>query len=75
VLLGALALASSVTAQSTPPPSAITQTEIAATKLLTVAEIPLYFRAASISGEMSRVSAANGILYQISGSTEVSDGG
>jgi quercetin dioxygenase-like cupin family protein len=74
--LGTLALASSVAAQSTPPPSAITRTEIAATKLLTVAEVPLHFKAVSISlpsGEISRLSAANGILYQMSGSTEVSD--
>ena len=75
ILLGALALASSVAAQSTPPPSAITRTVIAATKLLTVTEVPLYFRAVSVTippGEQSRLSAANGILYQMSGSMEVS---
>ena len=40
-----------------------------------MAEVPLYFKAVSISlpsGEISRLSAANGILYQMSGSTEVS---
>jgi quercetin dioxygenase-like cupin family protein len=75
ILLGALALASSVAAQSTPPPSAITRTVIATTKLLTVTEGPLFFRAVSVTiprGEESRLSAANGILYQMSGSMEVS---
>ena len=74
LLIGAVALATSVAAQSTPPPAAITRTVIATTKLPTVTEAPLYFRAASVTlppGEKSSVSAANGILYQISGSTEV----
>ena len=74
LLIGALALATSVAAQSTPPPPAITRTVIATTKLPTVTEAPLYFRAASVTlppGEKSSVSAADGILYQISGSTEV----
>ena len=38
LLIGATALATSVAAQSTPPPSGITRTVIAATKLLTVAD-------------------------------------
>ena len=74
LLIGAVALATSVAAQSTPPPAAITRTVIATTKLPTVTEAPLYFRAASVTlppGEKSSVSAADGILYQISGSTEV----
>ena len=74
LLIGAVALATSVVAQSTPPPAAITRTVIAATKLPTVTEVPLYFRAVSVTlppGETSSVSAANGILYQMSGSTEV----
>ena len=49
ILLGALALASSVAAQPTPPPSVITRTVIAATKLLTVTEGPLFFRAVSVT--------------------------
>jgi quercetin dioxygenase-like cupin family protein len=48
---------------------------IAATKLSTVTDVPLYFKAVSVtlpSGEKSSVSGANSIVYQISGSTEVS---
>ena len=75
MLIGAVALATSVAAQPTPPPAAITRTVIATTKLPTVTEAPLYFRAVSVTlppGEKSRVSAVDGILYQVSGSTEVS---
>jgi hypothetical protein len=73
--LGAKALGASATAQTTPAPPAITRTVIVATKLSTVTDVPLYFKAVSVtlpSGEKSSVSAANGIVYQISGSTEVS---
>ena len=38
LLLGALAFATSVAAQSAPPPSGVTRTVVAATKLLTVTE-------------------------------------
>ena len=51
---------------------------IAATKLRTVTDLPLHFKAMSITlqpDEWSSVSAANDILYQMSGSTEVSPGG
>ena len=74
LLIGAVALATSVAAQSTPPPAAITRTVTATTKLPTVTEAPLYFRAVSVTlppGEKSSVSAADGMLYQMSGSTEV----
>jgi quercetin dioxygenase-like cupin family protein len=74
LLIGAVALATSVAAQSTPPPAAITRTVTATTKLPTVTEAPLYFRAVSVTlppGEKSIVSAADGMLYQMSGSTEV----
>ena len=73
--LGTMALAGSATAQTPPAQPAITRTVVAATKLPTVTEVPLYFKAVSVtlpSGEKSSVSAANGIVYQISGSTEVS---
>jgi quercetin dioxygenase-like cupin family protein len=73
--LGAMAFGASVDAQTTPAPPAITRTVIAATKLSTVTDVPLYFKAVSVtlpSGEKSSVSAANSIVYQISGSTEVS---
>jgi quercetin dioxygenase-like cupin family protein len=74
LLLGAMALPASGTAQTTPAPPAITRTVIAATTLPTVTEVPVHFKAASITlqpDETSSVSAANGILYQMSGSTEV----
>jgi quercetin dioxygenase-like cupin family protein len=74
LLLGAMTLPASATAQTTAAPPAITRTVIAATKLPTVTEAPLQFKAVSITlhpGERSSVSAANGILYQMSGSTEV----
>ena len=77
-LLGAVALAASATAQTPPAPSAITRTVVAATKLPTVTDVPLYFRAVGVTlppGEKSGALAANGILYQISGSTEISVGG
>jgi len=74
LLLGAIALPTSSAAQTTPAPPAITRTVVAATKLPTVTDVPLHFKAVSVTlqpGEKSGVSAANGVLYQISGSTEV----
>jgi len=73
-LLGAIALPLSGTAQTNPAPSAITRTVIDATKLPTVTDVPLYFKAVSVTlqpDEKSGVSAASGIVYQMSGSTEV----
>jgi quercetin dioxygenase-like cupin family protein len=78
LLLGAMALPVSGTAQTTSAPPAITRTVVAATKLPTVTDAPLYFKAVSVTlqpDDKSDVSAANGILYQMSGSTEVSLGG
>ncbi len=77
-LLGAMALPLSGTAQTDPAPPAITRTVIAAAKLPTVTDVPLYFKAVSITlhpDEMSSISAANGILYQMSGSTQIALGG
>ena len=74
MLLGAMALPASGAAQTTAAPPAIIRTVIAATKLPTVTDVPLHFKAVSITlqpNERSSVSAANGILYQMSGSTEV----
>jgi quercetin dioxygenase-like cupin family protein len=51
---------------------------VTSTKLPTVGETPLHFKAVSVtipSGASSSVSPTNGILYQLSGSTEVSIGG
>ena len=77
MLFGAMTLAAPAAAQTTQAPPAITRTVVAATKLPTATDVPLYFKAVSVTvppGEKSGVSAANGILYQISGSTEVSLG-
>src|SRR3977135_3965115 len=77
LLLGAMALPASGTAQTSPAPPAITRTVVAATKLPTVTDVPLHFKAVSITlqpNEKRGISAANGILYQMSGSTEVSLG-
>jgi len=74
LLLGAMALPASGTAQTTPAPTAITRTVVAATKLATVTDVPLYFKAVSVTlkpDEVSAISAADGILYQMSGSTQV----
>ena len=78
-LLSSLAVAVPAAAQTTPAPPAITRTVVAATKLPTVVAVPLHFKALSVTirpGEASSFSGADGILYQMSGSTEVSiDGG
>src|ERR1700686_3702774 len=78
LLLGAMALPASATAQTTPTAPAITRTVVAATKLPTVTDVPRHFKAVSVTLQpdaKSGVSAASGILYQMSGSTEVSLGG
>lgn len=78
VILGAATIATSVAAQTPPVQTPITRTVVAATKLPTVTDRPLLFRALSVtipSAEKCSVSTADGILYQISGSTEVSIGG
>ena len=74
LLLGAIALPASGAAQTTPAPPATTRTVVAATKLPSVTDVPLHFQAVSVTlqpDQKSGVSAADGILYQISGSTEV----
>ena len=74
LLLGAMALPAAGAAQTNPAPPVITRTVVAATKLPTVTDVPLYFKAVSVilqPDEKSGVSAANGILYQMSGSTQV----
>jgi quercetin dioxygenase-like cupin family protein len=74
LLLGAMALPASGAAQTTPASPAITRTMIAATKLPTVTDVPLHFKTVTVNlqpNEKSGFSAANGILYQMLGSTEV----
>jgi hypothetical protein len=74
-----VSVAAPATAQTAPAPPAITRTVVAATKLPTVVAVPLHIRAVSVTirpGEASSFSGADGVLYQISGSTEVLiDGG
>ena len=49
LLLGAMALPASGAAQTTPAPPAIARTVVAATKLPTVTDVPLHFKAVSIT--------------------------
>jgi len=49
LLLGAIALPTSGATQTTPAPPAITRIVIAATKLSTVTDAPLYFKAVSVT--------------------------
>src|SRR5262249_36877886 len=73
ILLTSMALATSAAAQ-TPPTAATVRKVIAATKLPTVVDVPLYFRAQSITlppGAKSTVGGANSVLYQLSGSTDI----
>jgi quercetin dioxygenase-like cupin family protein len=51
---------------------------VASTKLPTIGDTPVHFKAVRVtipSGASSSVSSTNGILYQLSGATEVSIGG
>src|SRR5882724_10739026 len=49
LLLGAMALPASGAAQTPPAPPAITRTAVAATKLPTVMDVPLHFKAVSVT--------------------------
>jgi hypothetical protein len=74
LLVGATVIAGTAAAQNTPAPPATVRTVIAAAKLPTVSDVPLYFSVASVElapGLTSSVSKANGILYQLSGSTSL----
>jgi quercetin dioxygenase-like cupin family protein len=76
LLLSAAAFAASAAAQPAAPPAP--RAVVAAAKLPTVTDAPRYFKVLSISlasGEKSSVSGPASVLYQISGSTEVSFGG
>ncbi len=77
-LICAATLAAPAAGQTPPAAPATARTVVASTKLPTVGETPLHFKAVSVtipSGASSSVSSTNGILYQLSGSTEVSIGG
>src|ERR1700738_3795472 len=76
-LLGAAGLIVAAAAQTPPAAPAIARTVVAGTKLPSLGNTPLYFRAVSVlipAGQKISLSAPNGILYQLSGSTEVSAG-
>ena len=76
-LLGVAGLTVAAAAQTPPAAPAIARTVVAGTKLPSLGNTPLYFRAMSVSilpGQKISLSAPNGILYQLSGSTEVSAG-
>jgi quercetin dioxygenase-like cupin family protein len=76
LLVGAVVIAGPATAQNaTTPPPPVARSVIAATKLATVTDAPLYFDVVSVTlapERKSSVAKASGILYQLSGSTEVS---
>ena len=76
-LLGVAGLTVVAVAQTPPAAPAIARTVVAGTKLPSLDDTPLYFRVVSVSippGQNISLPASNGILYQLSGSTEVSAG-
>ena len=76
-LVCAAVLATPAAGQTPPAAAATARTVVASTKLPTVGDTPVHFKAVSVtipSGASSSVSSTNGILYQLSGSTEVSIG-
>src|SRR5271169_4861871 len=76
-LLGVAGLTVAAAAQTPPAAPAIARTVVAGTKLPSLGNTPLYFRAMSVSilpGQKISLSAPNSILYQLSGSTEIADG-
>jgi quercetin dioxygenase-like cupin family protein len=76
VILSALTSSLAV-AQNAPGPQAATRTVIAATKLPTVIDKPLFFRATDITiqpGGTGTISGGDGVVYQVSGSIEVKVG-
>lgn len=77
-LVCAAALAAPAAGQTPPSAPATSRTVVASTKLPTVGDNPVHFKAVSVtipSGSSSSVSSTNGILYQLSGSTQISIGG
>jgi quercetin dioxygenase-like cupin family protein len=77
ITLGAAALTVAAAAQTPPAAPAIARTVVAGTKLPSLGNTPLYFRAVRVSippGQKVSLSAPNSILYQLSGSTEVANG-
>jgi len=78
LLICTAALCGTAAAQTPPAAPASARAVVASTKLPMVGDTPIHFKAVSVTipaGASSSVSSANGILYQLSGSTEVSTGG
>ena len=76
-LVGVAALTFAAAAQAPPVAPAIARTIVAGTKLPSLGNAPLYFRAVSVSippGQKISLPASNSILYQLSGSTQIADG-
>ena len=74
-ILFTMVVAVSAAAQTPPPPTTTVRKVVAATKLPTVTNVPLYFKVQSITlspNEKNSVSGTNSVLYQLSGSTDVS---
>jgi len=77
-LVCAAVLAAPAAGQTPTPAPATARTVVASTKLPSIGDTPVHFKAVSVtipSGASSSVSSTNGILYQLSGSTEVTIGG
>jgi len=77
-LICAAALAAAAAGQTPPPAPATARTVVASAKLPSVVDTPVHFKAVSVtipSGASSTVSSTNGILYQLTGFTEVSTDG
>jgi quercetin dioxygenase-like cupin family protein len=78
-LIGAMACAVLAVAQTTPPSPSITRTVVAETKLRITGNTPVFFRAVGVVvpvNETSSFSAvADGVLYEMSGSTMATVGG
>ena len=78
IALFAVALiAGSATGQTTSPTQVAGRTVIASAKLASVADAPIYFRAVRITlppGEKSSISAGDGVIFQVAGSTKASLG-
>ena len=78
LLVCVAALIAPAAGQNPPAPPATARTVVASTKLPMLGDAPVHYKAVSVtipSGKSSSVSATNGIVYQLSGSTEVSIGG
>jgi len=78
LLVYAVALIAPAAGQNPPAPPATVRTSVAATKLPRLGDAPVHFKAVSLtipSGASSGVSSTNGIVYQLSGTTEVTVAG